>query len=246
MITVIIPTYNEEETLESLLRQLRAQIGDGEIIVADGSSTDATRALAKPFAHIVVTEPRRGRQLNRAASMAQGDVLCFLHADVRLADYALTAVATALRDPEVVGGTFRLCFGGPGLTARVLTLMVRGLRRLGFIYGDQGIFVRRRVFERLGGFRDWPLLEDYEFGRRLLKAGKTVCLPDRLEVSPRRWEKGADGRGRLWRTLAAWFFIMAFYFAGVAPERLARWYPPIRGPKRAAPPVFRATQPRVN
>ena len=246
MITVIIPTYNEEETLEGLLHQLRAQIGDGEIIVADGSSTDATFTLAKPYARIVVTEPRRGRQLNRAAAHAQGDILCFLHADVRLPGNTLTAAEAALRDPQVIGGTFSLSFDGPGFSARIFAFINRWRRRFGIFYGDQGIFVRRCVFQRLGGFRDWPLLEDYEFGRRLVKAGKTVCLPEQLKASSRRWEAGPDGRGRLWQTMAAWFFIMMFYFLGVSPERLARWYPPVRAPKRASPPVFSATQGRLN
>ncbi|MGH9804835.1 MAG: TIGR04283 family arsenosugar biosynthesis glycosyltransferase, partial [Candidatus Acidiferrales bacterium] len=218
----------------------------GEIIVADGSSTDATLALAKPFARIVVSEPRRGKQLNRAAALARGDILCFLHADVRLPAAALAAVESAMWDPEVIGGTFALRFGGPGSAARLFTFMVRSLRRIGILFGDQGIFVRRSVFERLGGFRDWPLLEDYEFAHRLVKAGKTVCLPQCLQVSSRRWEAGTGRRGRSWRTMATWFFIMAFYFLGVSPERLARWYPPVRAPKRAAPPVFRATQRRLN
>ena len=246
MITVIVPTYNEESTLGELLRQLRLQIGEGEIIVADGSSRDATRALAESYARVVVSEPRRGAQLNRAAALARGDNLCFLHADVRLPENALAAIEVALQDPQVVGGTFSLSFGGDGLTARLFTFINRWRRRFGIFYGDQGIFVRRAVFERLGGFRDWPLLEDYEFARRLVKAGKTVCLPEELEVSPRRWQTGANGRGRLWRTMAAWFFIMTLYLLGVSPERLARWYPPVRAPKGAAPPVFRATQGRLN
>lgn len=246
MISVIIPTFNEERPLEELLRQIQAQIGEGEIIVADGSSTDSTTALARGYARVVVCEPRRGRQLNRAAALARGEILCFLHADVRLPEGALTAVETALRDSDVIGGTFSLGFSGRSLPARVFTAINRWRRRFGIFYGDQGIFVRRRVFERLGGFRDWPLLEDYEFARRLVKAGKTVCLPQKLLVSPRRWEAGPNGRGRLWRTMAAWFFIMTFYFLGVSPERLARWYPPVRVPKRATPPAFPATQRRFD
>lgn len=237
MITVIIPTYNEEAALADLLRQLQLQIGEGEIIVADGFSQDATRRLAELYARVVVSEPHRGRQLNRAVALARGDILCFLHADVRLSANALAAIEVALQDPQVVGGTFSLSFGGNGLPARLFTFINRCRRRFGIFYGDQGIFVRRAVFERLGGFRDWPLLEDYEFARRLVKAGKTVCLPEELEVSPRRWEAGADGRGRLWRTMAAWFFIMTFYFLGVSPERLARWYAPVRARKSPAQPA---------
>lgn len=237
MISVIIPTYNEDSVLEGLLRELRAQLGDGEIIVADGASADSTAVLAQPYARVVVCEARRGRQLNRAAALARGDILCFLHADVNVPADALAAVEAALRNPEVVGGTFSLDFGETGLPSRLFTHINRWRRRWGIFYGDQGIFVRRQMFERLGGFRDWPLLEDYEFARRLLKAGKTVCLPQKLLVSPRRWEARRSGRGGLWATLAAWFFIMTFYFLGVSPERLARWYPPVRSLKGAIPPA---------
>lgn len=237
MISVIIPTFNEADTLAELLRQLQVQLTDGEIIVADGSSDDATRTLAQPHARVVVSEPRRGRQLNRAAALARGDIFCFLHADVRLPANGLAALDRALQDSKVIGGTFSIVFAGGNLPACIFTLINRWRRRFGIFYGDQGIFVRRNIFTRLGGFRDWPLLEDYEFARRLVKAGKTVCLPEELQVSPRRWEGGADGRGRLWRTMAAWFFIMTFYLLGVSPERLARWYPPIRAPKSAAPPA---------
>lgn len=246
MITVIIPTYNEESALEGLLRQLGPQLHDGEIIVADGSSSDATCEVAQPYARIVVSEARRGRQLNCAAAVAQGDILCFLHADVRVPACGLAAVVAALQDPSVIGGTFSLSFGGTGRAARLLTRLVRFLRSMGVVFGDQGIFVRRSVFHRLGGFRDWPLLEDFEFYRRMVRAGITICLPEQLEVSSRRWERGSDGRSHLGRTVTSWLFILTFYLLGVSPDRLARWYPPVRGPKGAIPPPFRATQGRLN
>lgn len=223
MISVIIPTYNEESRLEQLLRELQEQGTGAEVLVADGASTDATVAVAARHARVVRSERNRGRQLNRAAREAQGDILLFLHADVRLPAGALAAVERVLADRRVVGGTFSLEFTGDGLPGRVFTGINRWRRRFGIFYGDSGIFVRRELFERLGGFREWPLVEDYEFARRLVKAGKTVCLPERLQVSSRRWSGG-----RLWRTMAAWLFIQTFYFLGVSPERLARWYPPVR------------------
>lgn len=228
MISVIIPTYNEEATLEGLLQQLTAQQRSGEVLVADGSSTDGTVALAQRYARVVVSERNRGVQLNRAVRQARGDLLLFLHADVRLPAGALAAVEKALADPAVVGGSFSLEFTDDGFAGRVFTRINHWRRRLGIFYGDAGILVRRAVFERLGGFREWPLLEDYEFARRLVKAGKTVCLPECLGVSSRRWQ-ARHGRGRrLWRTLAAWFFIQAFFFLGVPAGWLVRWYPPVR------------------
>lgn len=234
MISVIIPTYNEETTIEDLLRQLCDSETECEVIVADGSSADRTVPLAERHARVVVSERNRGRQLNRAAAQAHGDVLCFLHADVRLPPGALPALEHAMADPKVVGGSFSLEFAGAGLASRVFTRINRWRRRFGVFYGDQGIFVRREVFQRLGGFREWPLLEDYDFARRLVKAGKTVCLPERLVVSARRWQPGTGQRRRFWRTMVSWFFIHTFYLLGVPVERLAGWYLPIRGLNRAA------------
>jgi len=233
VISVIIPTYNEETTIEGLLRQLCDSGTEYEVIVADGASTDGTVALVERYVRVVVTERNRGRQLNRAAAQARGDVLCFLHADVRLPSRALPALEQAMADPKLVGGSFSLEFVGDGLASRVFTRINRWRRWFGVFYGDQGIFVRCQVFKRLGGFREWPLLEDYEFARRLVRAGKTVCLPERLVVSSRRWQPGNGQPSRLWRTMASWFFIHIFYFLGVSVERLATWYVPIRSLNRA-------------
>jgi rSAM/selenodomain-associated transferase 2 len=222
MVSVIIPTFNEEARIRSLLVRLREQVTDGDLIVADGSSADATVALAEPYARVVVSHANRGLQLNRGARTARGDVLLFLHADVEFSADGLAAIERALADPAVVGGNFTLEFSGDDFPSRVFTLIDRWRRRFGIFYGDSGIFVRREVFERLGGFREWPVLEDYDFARRMLRAGKSVWLPQVVRVSSRRWN------GRLLRTLAAWLFIQSLYFLRVPPAWLARWYRPVR------------------
>jgi rSAM/selenodomain-associated transferase 2 len=222
MVSVIIPTYAEESRIEALLQRLRAQAPEGDLIVADGSSPDNTAALAAPFARVVPSPANRGAQLNRGARSARGDVLLFLHADVELPGGGLAAIERALADSTVVGGNFTLEFTGGDLPSRVFTRIDRWRRRFGIFYGDSGIFVRREVFDRLGGFREWPVLEDYEFARRLVRAGKTICLPQVIRVSSRRWN------GRLLRTLAAWFLIQSLYFLRVPPAWLARWYRPVR------------------
>lgn len=224
MLSVIIPTYNEERRITALLQRLRAQAPDSDLIVADGSSADATAALAEPYARVVVSAPNRGLQLNRGARAARGDAFLFLHADVEFPEDGLEAIERALADPAVVGGNFTLDFSGGDFPSRIFTLIDRWRRRFGIFYGDSGIFVRREVFERLGGFREWPVLEDYDFARRLVRAGKTVCLPQVVRVSSRRWN------GRLLRTMAAWFFIQSLYFLRVPPPWLARWYRPVREP----------------
>ncbi len=231
MISVIVPTYNEESRITPLIRQLRAQAPEVDLIVADGSSTDGTAAQAEPHARVVVTQANRGLQLNRGARAARGDVLLFLHADVEFPANGLAALERALADPAVVGGNFTLEFSGDDLPSRIFTLVDRTRRRFGIFYGDSGIFVRRETFEQLGGFREWPVLEDYDFTRRLVRAGNTVCLPQVVRVSSRRWN------GRLLRTMAAWFFIQSLYFLRVPPVWLARWYRPVResgAPQRPA------------
>lgn len=222
MISIVIPTWNEESVLESLLADLNGEEG-AEIIVADGGSTDRTREIARRYAQVVETERNRGRQLNAGAAAAQGDTLLFLHADVRFPRGGLAALRRALADPDVMGGTFSLQYTGDSLASRVFTRVNAWRRAYGIFYGDMGIFVRREVFWRLGGFRPLPVLDDYEFARRLVRAGKTVSLPERLEVSARRWQ-----HGRLVPTMFSWVVIQGLYWLGVSPERLARLYPPVR------------------
>ncbi len=222
IVSIIIPTYNEKARIEALLRHLRGQSLDADLIVTDGSSADDTAGLAEAHARVVVGAANRGAQLNRGARAARGGAFLFLHADVDFPEGGLAAIGRALADPSVVGGNFTLEFAGDDFPSRVFTLIDRWRRRFGVFYGDSGIFVRREVFERLGGFREWPVLEDYDFARRLVRAGKTVCLPQVVRVSSRRWN------GRLLRTLAAWFFIQALYFLHVPPPWLARWYNPVR------------------
>lgn len=227
MISIIIPAHNEESTLLPLLAQLRTQLPGCELMVADGGSTDRSSELSRRHARVVRSQRNRGLQLNRAARQARGDVLLFLHADVQVPAGALAAVERALQDPAIIGGTFSLEFAGHDLASRTFTRIDQWRRWFGVFYGDAGIFVRRSAFEQMGGFREWPLLEDYEFGQRLIRAGKTVWLPECLLVSSRRWQ-GVNGRPRLWRTMAEWFFIQLFFLLGVPARWLARWYPPIR------------------
>ena len=154
-------------------------------------------------------------------------MLLFLHADARLDANALECLEAAMRRPEVAGGNFRLQFDGDGWS-RFFTWADRTRRAFGVYYGDSGIFVRRTFFERLGGFKSIPLMEDYEFVRRLERRArrerlKTVCLPAFIVVSDRRWRvEGA------WRTLWTWFWVQFLYSAGASPQRLARWYRPTR------------------
>jgi len=221
-ISIVIPTINEEANIGPLLDNLEG-LGAEEIIVADGGSTDSTAAIAGRRARVVHSPANRGLQMNEGARVAGGGILLFLHADVRLGAGSLDRVRQAMRDGGAPGGCFDIRYEGEDAAARAFTVINRWRRALGVFYGDAGIFSRRRVFEELGGYRPYPVLEDYEFARRLRKTGKLALLDEPIHVSNRRW-RNSSIPGTLW----SWFWIQGLYLAGVSPERLARMYRNVR------------------
>lgn len=223
MVSVIIPALNEESALAGTLESVRTAKGHFEIIVVDGQSTDTTAGIASRYGRTLSAPPHRGLQMNRGAEQARGEVLLFLHADVIFPPGGFLAIEEALADPRVVGGNFDLSFDGKSAVSCIFTRINRWRRHFGVFYGDSGIFVRREVFARLGGYRVIPLMEDYDFARRLVKSGRTVFLQEKLLVSARRWEEYG-----VFRTMASWFFLHTLYYLGVPPATLARYYPPVR------------------
>lgn len=222
-ISIIIPTLNEATTIRELVSSLSALRGGAEILVADGGSQDETVRLARECGLRVIEAPRgRGPQMNAAASVAAGDALLFLHADTRLPADALAMIETVLRDPAVCGGNFSLAFDGKTREARWLTRLYPLLRLGGMCYGDSAIFARRAVFERLGGYRNYPIFEDCDLYRRMKRAGRFVRLKASATTSSRRFE------GRFVRTFALWVVLQTLYWLGVSPIRLNRMYKPLR------------------
>lgn len=222
-VSVIIPTWNEEGCLAEALAALRAQ-RPRELIVADGGSRDATRARAAE-ADLFLEAPRgRAVQMNAGAAVARGDVLLFLHADCLLADGALAEAERLLHRRGVAAGCFRMRVRAEGTLYRLIDVCAtRRVQLTGIAYGDQGLFVRRDLFERLGGFPRVPFLEDVLFSRRLRQAGRVVVARSEVLVSPRRWQR----TGLVRQTLRNWT-LTALGAAGVSPERLARFYPMVR------------------
>jgi rSAM/selenodomain-associated transferase 2 len=222
-ISIVIPTLNEARCLADTLHALR-QEGPREIIVADGGSTDATRAAAAQADLLLQTQPGRGIQMNAGAARATADTLLFLHADCRLERGALVAVERCLKRPGVVAGCFRMSVRADGLGFRWIDFFATTRVRLaGMIYGDQGLFLRRRTFERLGGFPPYRLLEDVSFSKQLRRLGRLVVAPRRIFVSPRRWQR----TGIVRQTLRNWR-LLTLAAAGVHPDRLAAHYPEVR------------------
>lgn len=226
-ISVIVPVFNEEARIAAQLVALRALAGLHEIIVADGGSTDRTCQLvaAAGWARLVSAPQGRAAQMNAGARVASGDVLLFLHADVTLPDDAVSLILGALSNPSLVAGAFRthtVAEGPPRWVARWLRLADLRSRYTGLPYGDQALFVRREVFQRLGGFPAQPLFEDLEISRRLRKIGRICTVPASVRVSGRRF------MARPFYYAILMNLLPALYRIGVPPARLARAYGDVR------------------
>lgn len=221
-LSIIIPTLNEEDPLRHNLPLILPECD--QLVISDGGSDDATVVVAKAFGAVVVCgQTQRGLQLNRGAAAADGDILLFLHADTKLPEGAgrsiREAIATGAR-----GGAFSLRFDTSHpimtLASRLIELRSRLTR---CPLGDQGIFVERQTFEGLGGFREWPILEDLDFSRRLKKQGPVCLVHSPIITSARRYMTQGVAR-----TILTNWLIFALYFAGVSPQRLAKLYQHVR------------------
>lgn len=221
-VSIILPVLNEAAHIAaclSALQPLREQ--DSELIVVDGGSDDRTVALAEPLADRIILSPRgRAAQMNAGAGQASGDFLWFLHADSLPPPGATALIRAALARPDRPWGRFDVRLSGHHRLLRVVeTLMNVRSRLTGIATGDQGIFVRREVFERVGGYPPIALMEDIALSRLLKRHSRPVCLRQRLTTSSRRWER--DG---ILRTILLMWRLRLAYFYGTDPDRLARIY----------------------
>jgi len=221
MISVIIPTLNEADRLPGLLRRLSETDEAIEVIISDGGSDDDTIDIAMTWgARCETGSSGRGQQLARGANIAHGDIFLFLHADTALPENAFEQINDALSSPSILGGNYELRFDGGTDFTNWLNGYYAWLRSKGFYYGDSAIFVRRLSYESLGGIRPISLMEDYDFVRRMERAGPTVCLRNPgASTSSRRFE----GR-KPWRIFWQWFYLHAFFHLRVPPNILARLY----------------------
>jgi rSAM/selenodomain-associated transferase 2 len=218
-ISVIIPTLNEAQNIRATLDRLHHP-AFSEILAAEGGSQDGTVALVAPVAKVLTAPTGRARQMNTGAATASGDVLLFLHADTLLPPTAADDITAALADPRVVGGHFNARITPDrGLLWLVGRMMSWRARLTGIATGDQAIFVRRNVFEQLGGFPDIPLMEDIAFSQRLKGAGRVAALRSCVMTSGRRWEQHGVAR-----TILLMWWLRLLFFLGVSPDRLKRLY----------------------
>ncbi len=219
-LSVVIPTFNAGAGFEATLRSATAESG-AEIIVADAGSTDGTRELARQFGARVIQAPRgRARQMNVASAHASGETLLFLHSDTLLPGGYVDEVHRTLARPGVVAGAFSFATDYAANSMRVVEASTNFRARiLQLPYGDQGIFIRTADFRRLGGFRDLPIMDDFDFVIRARKLGRVACAGSAAVTSGRRWRELG-----VWRTMIRNQTVVAMYYAGIDTERIARYY----------------------
>jgi rSAM/selenodomain-associated transferase 2 len=222
-ISIVIPALNEAAVIADCLRSLKPQ-GPKQIIVVDGGSSDDTLAAAAAADQVLSTRRGRALQMNAGAAHATGDLLLFLHADCQLQPGALAEVDRLLGRDGIVAGCFTMSVRAEGALYRCIDACATArVRVAGLIYGDQGLFLRRRDFARLGGFPLLAFMEDLFLSRALRSMGRIVVARSRVFVSPRRWQRA----GLIRQTLRNWT-LTALAGAGVNPDRLARHYPSVR------------------
>lgn len=224
MISIVVPVLNEAPQLAGLGAHLAVLEGDFEVIFADGGSRDGTLGMASQWGRVVDATAGRASQMNAGAAGARGSVILFLHCDTRLPAEALQKIASALKDENIVGGAFVHQFDRRDWFARFISLSANIRAKLFHLFfGDQAIFIRREVFERVGGYADMPLFEDWELSDRMRRAGQVVLLEDPITTSARRIEVWGK-----WKCFVIWWGLSILYTLGVSAERLSRFYQHVR------------------
>jgi rSAM/selenodomain-associated transferase 2 len=219
--SIIIPVFNEEAIITTTLSKLQ-HTSNIEIIVVDGGSIDNTVKLVSVLGINIIKSPVSGRayQMNFGAKIAKGEILFFIHADSKLPENYVNLIHNSLANPNIVAGAFELAIDSKKRQFRIIEKLVNWRSHiLSLPYGDQGIFIKKEIFEELGGFSNLPIMEDFELMRRLQKRGKITIIPAKITTSARRWEKIG-----IWRTTLINQLIIIGYYLKISPEKLKKLY----------------------
>jgi rSAM/selenodomain-associated transferase 2 len=227
MISIVIPTYNESATIKITLGSLFKLISpDDEVIVVDGLSEDNTREIVSNFPQARLFSSQRGRatQMNLGAEKAGNKYILFLHADTLINARCIAMLKNKIISKEISWGWFPIKLNSPKFIFRIIEIGANLRTKLtGTPLGDHGIFVRRDIFYEVGGFPKISLMEDLEFVRRIKNISKGVEIESPIQTSVRRFEKAG-----ILKTFFTMWVLRFFYYLGMPPEKLARYYDNIR------------------
>ena len=226
LLTIVIPVLNEARILPARLEALQfVRSRNVELIVVDGGSTDDSLEIARPLCDRMLKAPAgRAKQMNEGARHASSEWLLFLHADTRLEEEAFEALLEALSD-EPDWGWFDVRIEGKHPLLRLTAAMMNaraGLTKVAT--GDQGLFIKKVLFDAVEGFPDMPLMEDVALSKVLRDIAKSTVVRTPLATAGRRWDQGG-----WFRTVLRMWGLRFAYWAGVGPDRLADYYAHVRG-----------------
>ena len=228
-ISVIIPTFNEEAVITKTLDAVSRLVNVDEVVIVDGGSSDKTveiienYGLKKPFKLINFGEANRGKQLHEGTRHAAHEIFWFLHADTRPTQGCAGEIKKYMRYDSIVGGNFQVLFDGGSRWARFMMWLHPQLQSAGLIYGDSAIFARREIYEKIGGYKPLPILEDADFAKRLKKQGDFRFLTKAVTTSSRRFQQEKF----LW-TFLKWSAFQSLFWLGVPARTLAKRYKTVK------------------
>lgn len=222
--SIIIPVLNEKDRINDIIENINklTNMNESEIIIVDGDKTRSTiNTIIDKNVVAVVSEKGRGKQMNAGANIAKGQILLFLHADTALPENAFKDIEEILKNGDYDAGAFNLSFNSKKLIYSVFSFLASIRSRLTRIpYGDQAIFIKKNIFEKIGGYKEIPLMEDVELMEELKRTkSKIHILKSKVKTSTRRWE-----RNGIFNTTLKNIMISIFYILGVSPDKLVKIY----------------------
>ena len=218
LVSIIIPVLNEARCIEQTLQSLQSQTPPFEIIVSDGGSSDDTVSVASSFATVISSPKGRASQMNAGARVAKGKILLFLHADTHLPKDGLSLVRESILSKGKEAGAFRLRFDQESFLLKFYSLCTR-LNNPRLCFGDRSLFVRKDIFNAVGGFSPIPIFEDIELVRRLHRRGAFTFLPSYVTTAARRFEQNGLLSQQLLNS-----YLWLRYLLGASPHHLAHLY----------------------